>query len=474
MPAIGDLDWGDEMNDNTEMVESSLVQVLKGNQVASGLVASDGGGLQVDYTAGTVVVNATEYSITASNKTCTGAQKNWLYVDSAGAVQISTMAPSGQFAMIAMVDAAASSIERIADMRNLAESILALDIDYAPDNYTLDTGESSEIEQHLAGIDNQIGFMAGFENKIINGDFSEWQRGDGSFTSNGYTADQWRAVTSGSTYTLYRSAFALGQTDVPGEPKNYLTMTVTSSAGASNYAYLQTPLEDVRTLAGQTATFSLYAKADASKNIAIEFLQYFGTGGTPSANVTAIGVTTLALTTSWQRFDATVNIPSISGKTIGTDENTSYLAMRIWMDAGSDYNSRTNSLGQQSGTFNLALVQLEAGETATPFDQRPLSVELILCQRYYQSCFIWGHVCSVWTNTLYTTLRLPVTMRATPALSTASVECLVFGNWTTPTSVLLGTSDRDIVNIKASGNLGSLTNYYSHLMNGYIYLTAEL
>ena len=178
MPALGDLDWGDEVNDNTEMLESCVVQILKGNQVASGMVPSDGGGLQVDYTAGTVVVNSTEYSISASNKTCTSAQKNWLYVDSAGTVQISTTAPSGQFAMVAMIDAGSSAIERIADMRNMAESILSLDIDYTPDNYTPDTSESSEIEQHLAGIDNQVGVLHGFRDKIINGNVNIWQRGN--------------------------------------------------------------------------------------------------------------------------------------------------------------------------------------------------------------------------------------------------------------------------------------------------------
>ena len=73
----------------------------------------------------------------------------------------------------------------------------------------------------------------------------------------------------------------------------------------------------------------------------------------------------------------------LSGKTLGTDNND-YLTLVFWFDAGSDYNSRTNSLGQQSGTFDIAQVQLEAGSVATPFEMRPVGVEFQLCQRYYQ------------------------------------------------------------------------------------------
>ena len=60
------------------------------------------------------------------------------------------------------------------------------------------------------------------------------------------------------------------------------------------------------------------------------------------------------------------------------------LQLIFWFDAGSSFNSRTNSLGQQSGTFDIAQVQLEQGSLATPFEHRPIGMELALCQRYYQ------------------------------------------------------------------------------------------
>jgi hypothetical protein len=223
-----------------------------------------------------------------------------------------------------------------------------------------------------------------FRNKIINGNFDIWQRGT-SQTSSGYgSADRWQCDTGGgSTKTASRQAFDLGQTDVPNNPKYFMRHVVTSSAGASNYILMTQKVEGVETLSGKTATVSFWAKADASKNIAVEIYQDFGTGGSPSAAVLEIGSQLVALTTSWTKHTITVDIPSVSGKTLGTDGNDG-LGLVFWFDAGSDFDARTASLGQQSGTFDIAQVQLEEGSAATPFEQRPYGMELSLCQRYYE------------------------------------------------------------------------------------------
>jgi hypothetical protein len=235
---------------------------------------------------------------------------------------------------------------------------------------------------------NNISPVQSFRNKIINGNFDIWQRTTSTSTS-GYNADRWITNNTGSTFTSSRQSFTLGQTSVPYEPTYWHRTVVTTSAGASNGVVVRQCMESVRTLAGQTATLSFWAKADASKNISVEFSQIFGTGGSPSSTVTTIGVTTCALTTSFQKFTITVNIPSISGKTLGSN-NDDYLELRFWLDAGSSFNSRTNSLGQQSGTFDIAQVQLEAGSVATPFEMRPMQTELALCQRYYEKSYSQG------------------------------------------------------------------------------------
>lgn len=225
-------------------------------------------------------------------------------------------------------------------------------------------------------------------NLIINGNFDFWQRGTnlGAAASLRYLADRWLTNSSGTTVAPSRQAFTLGQTAVPGEPTYFHRTVVATSAGAGNFALHTQRIESVRTLAGQSATLTFWAKADASKNIAVEFVQNFGTGGAPSAEVTSQGVTTCALTTSWQKFQVSVTLASISGKTLGSNNND-FVNISFWFDAGSSFNARTNTLGQQSGTFDIAQVQIEAGAVATTFEVRPFELELSLCQRYYEKTY---------------------------------------------------------------------------------------
>lgn len=135
IPDIGTLNWADEMNDNLELTSSILSNIQLGNTVKSGLVASDGGVLQLDYTSGVVNVGGTEFAVGAGNKTATelttqiSRQRNFLYVDNAGVVQISITAPSGQYALLAMADCDETEITAVYDCRSIEivtpESILA-------------------------------------------------------------------------------------------------------------------------------------------------------------------------------------------------------------------------------------------------------------------------------------------------------------------------------------------------------------
>jgi len=51
--------------------------------------------------------------------------------------------------------------------------------------------------------------LAGFRNKIINGNFGIWQRGT-SLAAAGYLADRFSAYAGGSTIVQSRQAFTLG------------------------------------------------------------------------------------------------------------------------------------------------------------------------------------------------------------------------------------------------------------------------
>ena len=273
-----------------------------------------------------------------------------------------------------------------------------------------------------SSLNNAIAGIPGpdsFRNKIINGNFFSggWQRGTSlsAASSLRMLADRWWTGAVGATIAPSQVAFTVGQTSVPYEPTFHHRAVVVAGSADGDYAYQYLRIEDVRTLAGQTTTLSFYAKADANKNIAFYLAQTFG-GAEATVYLSPV---TCALTSTWQKFTVTISMPSIAGKTI---TGNGYLQFVIWYDAGTTFNSYTNSLGHQSGTFDIAQVQLEAGSIATPFEQRPYTVELALCQRHcYRRDFSGtqtvGFGISASATAAWIDITLPVCMYASPALS---------------------------------------------------------
>lgn len=268
--------------------------------------------------------------------------------------------------------------------------------------------------------------VTSFKNVIINGDFSINQRGlnssgqvDGvALTTGAFGQDHWRRLFSGGTVTYSAQAFTLGNAITGQEPANFLRIATSGQSAAGNYAIINQPIESVRTFAGQTITVSFWAKAGSgTPKIALELTQDFGTGGSPSAAVQTYGGQ-VTISTSWARYQLTVAVPSISGKTLGT-ANNDQVAFYLWTSAGTDFNSRTGSLGIQNATIDFWGVQVEAGSVMTVFERRPRQVELALCQRYY-----WrtgGTIFSPFSivATQSTTagrgyINLPTTMRTSP------------------------------------------------------------
>jgi hypothetical protein len=258
-------------------------------------------------------------------------------------------------------------------------------------------------------------FVAG-KNKIINGDFGIWQRGT-SFSNPSvfqYTADRWQGVFNGTVTGAIttQQAFAFGTAPVAGYEGTYFMRQVTTGQSGGSVQAIAQRIEDVRTFANQTITFSFWAKADTSRNWTCRFIQSFGSGG--SGDVSTANSSNFAVTTSWQRFSATFTLASIAGKTIGAG---SYLYAII--DGPVD-------TGQ---TMDIWGVQVEAGSVATPFTTASGSIggELALCQRYYETGTGYQHGrngAGVGDNHPWigmTNTHFQVQKRATPTITLGSV-----------------------------------------------------
>lgn len=239
-----------------------------------------------------------------------------------------------------------------------------------------------------AGVDTIDPALIAFpgKNKIINGDFRFWQRGNNFPAANGqrYTADRWQINGTGSTVWAQRVDIPPGGGTVPllKDSKYMMQVIVDSVAGDGNFALIQQRIEGVRPNSGKTVTVSFKAKASvANFKIGIEFQQSFGNGGSPG--VGSIG-TSITLGTDWQQYSATIVVPNIIGKTI-TDND--YLQLSFWLDAGANFAGRSFGAGQKSGIVSIAEVQLEDGTSASSFEYRPDALELALCQRYYEKSY---------------------------------------------------------------------------------------
>ena len=266
------------------------------------------------------------------------------------------------------------------------------------DHYNID-----EFNTNADRLDNVI---QGRDNYIINGNFDIWQRGWQQTTFAYGSDDRWINVgvpTPGATHS--RQSFDVGQTEVPNNPRFFSRTTFTQvPANDFNRAKIQR-IEDVRTLAGEAATLSFWAKADSNRAVEVMFTQGFGTGGSA---LVVFGNTLIYLTPNWQKFIVTIDVPSIAGRTIGAN---SYLSVNF---------AYSRPIAPQSGTFDIAQVKLEKGNIATPFVPNFPFVELMMCMRYYESASFSRSLANLLVgNTMRTVVDIPffVQKRVNPSMT---------------------------------------------------------
>jgi hypothetical protein len=281
-------------------------------------------------------------------------------------------------------------------------------------------------------------------NVIINGAFDIWQRGT-SVTVVGavsFLADRFRiAGYSGSGTTASRQTFSLNELNVSGFGEEEFYLRVNST---NQQLYFDHRVEDVRTLAGQVATLSFWARAASPLVLTSNMFQGFGSGGSADNVFTNKNNN---ITTSWQRFTHTFTVPSISGRTVGAG---SFLSAYF---GSSTLNTNLDVWG----------VQLEAGSIATPFRRNANSfqAELAACQRYYiqtPSSFPMpnGGIAYV-SNGVSASVTFPSVMRIAPAVTITGFRDAVNGTTSTVTSLNAEVNTQGIAHFLGAFSAGSLT-----------------
>lgn len=255
------------------------------------------------------------------------------------------------------------------------------------------------------------GSLAGFRNVIINGDMKVRQRTGQSVAvpADGFsvfTADRWQASKQGGHTVLFEHV-ATG--NVAGRALDCVQMRATTSyaALAGNCNLIEQRVEGYETLRlrGTTFTVSFLVKATRTGTYTLAFRN---AGGLRAYLATY----TVSASNVWQAVTITVTggIPSGDADGAGASQwnvtNGHGLSLSWIVNAGSTYQSasvnqwlsasvaaastQTQGLQVSGDTFSITEVQLEVGTKRTPFERRPMSVELDLCKRYFEVVSIVG------------------------------------------------------------------------------------
>ena len=89
------------------------------------------------------------------------------------------------------------------------------------------------------------------------------------------------------------------------------------------------------------------------------------------------------------RYSTTVTFPSTSGKNVTFDD---FFAFTFWYSAGSDFDSRTDTLGNQTGNWSTSQIMMTESTQAVPYSPKDFNTVLRECQRYYEKSYDLGAV----------------------------------------------------------------------------------
>ena len=275
----------------------------------------------------------------------------------------------------------------------------------------------------------------GRRNMIINGAMQVAQRGTSFSTSTSqYTLDRMRRSES----SLSTAVIGVEQsTDAPDGFSYSFKATTTTVEGAVNTADAYYPL--VYRIEAQDLQHLQYATTNA-KTLTASFWVKSSVTGTyvlslyNSDNARMIGKTySVNTANTWEYKTLT-----FSGDTTDGFNNDTGTGLELYFAAGAGSNftsgtlasswedySAANFLAGQSvnlqntlnATWQITGVQLEVGDTATPFEHRSYGEELALCQRYYSQASLTVDGLDVGDTSYNAYIWFKSSMRASPSVT---------------------------------------------------------
>lgn len=192
--------------------------------------------------------------------------------------------------------------------------------------------------------------------------------------------DRWKAKTGGAGDSGKLSSGGLGAplAAAPSRPRTSLRFRKTVEAATGVAMLLQQNVESALVLSDSDVVLAFDAFKFSGANIpitAVEIVQDFGSGGSPSADVvTALSAASFTTVDgTWRRFVYRGHLPGVTGKTFGSAVND-HLKVRITFAAN------TGVFDSHFSAFVLARGTQDPGYAARDF-----TTERMLCRRYYET-----------------------------------------------------------------------------------------
>lgn len=229
--------------------------------------------------------------------------------------------------------------------------------------------------------------IVGFKNYIINGGFDVWQY-PSYVAVDGYKLDRW-VISGASNISL------IVKGDLNNEAPSARGIYFTKNGAGSSW--FSQRIETPRRLSGKTVTVTFWIYSKQTMDGSVYFDKYNPTDGFTG------GITdekTFNWTNGWNKVTHTTTIP-----TLNSNHNAvgSYLQLTI------------AATGTSAGAW-LAAVQLEEGSIATPFEQRPYTLELSLCRRYYTKAGAGATGVEETASNVSFGIKFDTPMRTTPTI----------------------------------------------------------
>lgn len=243
---------------------------------------------------------------------------------------------------------------------------------------------NSEVTARQNG-DSDLALRLIGNNLFINSNLDFWQRGrsrSGTGTGQFFGADRFIHGYTSCTHAVTALARNPGEGGAPVGARTAMVCQI-SGATASSAAWLGQKIERVDSAVGP-CVLDMVANGDtATRKFGVRVIQVFGTGGSPSADVTtSYGTFTLSSTTP-TRYRIPINLPSVAGKTIGADGNDCIYVVIDLVSSGYD-----GTVSGQNGQFTFQQIAFVPGpNTYGQLSFRHPAQELLLCERYCEKSY---------------------------------------------------------------------------------------